>query len=172
MTDRYTSDLANDLGNLVNRVLNMVGSYCDAVVPEPTGDTGAPEQRLADDLAVATDGLQAFDRLDFKAGLEALWTFVSGVNRYVEARAPWAQRKAGDTDGLHTTLYTCVDALRIIAVLILPVMPDAAEALWTRLGVDEDLYDQRFADAAAQGQMPAGLTTTRGDVLFPRLEDA
>ena len=171
MTDRYTADLANDLGNLVNRVLNMVGRYCDGVVPEPSGPSGEPEARLSEDLGVATAGLRAFDDLDFKTGLAHLWTFVSGVNRYVEARAPWAQRKAGDHDGLHTTLYTCVDALRIIAVLILPVMPDAAEATWTKLGIDEDLSAQRFPRAAAQGALPVGAVTTRGEVLFPRLED-
>ncbi len=172
MTERYTADLANDLGNLVNRVLNMVVSYCDGVVPRPTAATAAPEARLSEDLAVATAGLQAFDRLDFKRGLADLWVFVSGVNRYVEARAPWAQRKAGDRDGLHTTLYTCVDALRILAVLILPVMPDAAEALWAKLGLDDDLHRQRLPQAAAQGQLPVGARTTRGDVLFPRLDDA
>jgi methionyl-tRNA synthetase len=171
MADRYTADLANDLGNLVNRVLNMVGSYCEAVVPEPTGEPGEAEARLAEDLATATGGLQAFDRLDFQGGLADLWTFVSGVNRYVEARAPWALRKAGDTAGLHRALYICVDALRIIAVLISPVMPDAAEALWAKLGLSEDLWDQRLPRAATQGLLRAGTVTTRGDVLFPRLED-
>jgi methionyl-tRNA synthetase len=172
MADRYTADLANDLGNLVNRVLNMVGSYCDARVPEPAGAPGEPETRLAEDLATATSGLQAFDRMDFKAGLAGLWTYVSGVNRYVEARAPWAQRRSGDTDGLHRTLYTCVDALRIIAVLISPVMPDAAEVLWAKLGLDGDLWDQRLPQAARPDQLPAGTVTHRGDLLFPRLEDA
>jgi methionyl-tRNA synthetase len=156
---------------LVNRVLNMVGSYCEAVVPEPTGEPGEAEARLAEDLATATGGLQAFDRLDFQGGLADLWTFVSGVNRYVEARAPWALRKAGDTAGLHRALYICVDALRIIAVLISPVMPDAAEALWAKLGLSEDLWDQRLPRAATQGLLRAGTVTTRGDVLFPRLED-
>jgi methionyl-tRNA synthetase len=171
MAERYTADLANDLGNLANRVLNMVGSYCDTRVPEPGGEPGEPEARLAEDLATATSGLQAFDRLDFKSGLSDLWTFVSGVNRYVEARAPWAQRKAGDVDGLNLTLYTCVDALRIIAVLVSPVMPDAAEALWAKLGLDEDLWDQRLPRAASQGLLPPGVATRRGDLLFPRLED-
>jgi methionyl-tRNA synthetase len=171
MTDRYTADLANDLGNLANRVLNMVGSYCDAAVPEPTGPVGEAEARLAEDLATATAGLQSFDRLDFKAGLADLWTFVSGVNRYVEARAPWALRKAGQTDDLHRALYTCVDALRIIAVLISPVMPDAAEALWAKLGLDDDLWDQRLPEAAEQGLTPVGAVTERGALLFPRLEE-
>ena len=171
MTDRYTADLANDLGNLANRVLNMVGSYCGGAVPEPTGPADEPEARLSVDLATATGGLAVFDKLDFKSGLQDLWTFVSGVNRYVEARAPWAQRKAGDTDGLHTTLYTCVDALRIIAVLISPVMPDAAQRLWAKLGIDEDLSGQRLPKAAAQGGLPVGVRTDRGTVLFPRLED-
>jgi methionyl-tRNA synthetase len=172
MTDRYTADLANDLGNLANRVLNMVGSYCDATVPEPTGPTGEAEGRLRADLATATAGLAAFDRLDFKGGLQDLWTFVSGVNRYVEARAPWKQRKDGDIDGLHTTLYTCVDALRIIAVLISPVMPDAAQRLWDKLGMDEGLAEQRLPKAAAPGGLPVGVRTDRGDVLFPRLVEA
>ncbi|CAN5789451.1 methionine--tRNA ligase [soil metagenome] len=171
MADRYTADLANDLGNLANRVLTMVGSYCDGVVPEPAGEPGEPEARLAKDLATATAGMQALDRLDFSGALADLWTFVSGVNRYVEARAPWAQRKAGDSDGLHTTLYTCVDALRVIAVLISPVMPDAAEALWAMLGSDEGLDAQRFPAAAAQGGLPVGASTTRGPLLFPRLDD-
>ena len=172
MTERYTADLANDLGNLANRVLNMVGSYCDARVPAPAGPAGEPEARLAEDHAAAVAGLQAFDRLDFMGGLADLWTFVSGVNRYVEARAPWAQRKAGQIDEMHRTLYTCVDALRIIAVLISPVMPNAAEALWAKLGLADDLWSQRLPQAAAAGQMPVGAITTRGDLLFPRLEDA
>ena len=62
-------------------------------------------------------------------------------------------------------------ALRIIAVLISPVMPDAAGALWAKLGGDDDLAAQRFPVAAEQGAMPVGAETTRGDVLFPRLGD-
>jgi methionyl-tRNA synthetase len=170
MESRYTGDLANDLGNLVNRVLNMVESYCDGVVPEPAALEGEAEDALAADVAMAVEGMRAsMPALEFKKGLEALWVLVSGVNRYVEARAPWSLRKQGLTPELHRCLYTCVDALRIIAVLISPVMPDAAEALWAKLGLDEPLHAQRFPAAARQGLIPTGARVTRGALLFPKL---
>ncbi len=171
MQARYTTDLANDLGNLANRVLSMVGSYCDHVVPEPAGQEGEAEQALHADHATAVEGLAAFDRLDFKRGLEALWVFVSGVNRYVEARAPWALNKQGATDELGRTMYTCLDALRIIAVLASPVMPDAAEALWAKLALDGAPDEQLLPGGAEWGQTPVGRRVERGALLFPKLEE-
>ncbi|MEX0657574.1 MAG: methionine--tRNA ligase [Egibacteraceae bacterium] len=171
MEARYTTDLANDLGNLANRVLNMVGSYCDGVVPELLGAPGDAETALAADRATAVEGLTAFDRLDFKRGLEDLWVFVSGVNRYVETRAPWALHKQGSGDDLARCLYTCVDALRTIAVLVSPVMPGAAATLWGKLGLPESLDEQRLPAAGAEGLLPAGVHVDRGEVLFPKLED-
>jgi methionyl-tRNA synthetase len=170
METRYTTDLANDFGNLVNRVLNMVASYRDGVVPAPTAAEGEAEAELARDLRTAVDGLNAFDRLDFKRGLEELWVFVSGVNRYVEMRAPWALNRRGETAELQRCLYTCVDALRMLAVLVSPVMPDAAEALWAKLGLPGRADHQRLPDAARWGQVLVGTRVTRGAVLFPRLD--
>ncbi len=169
MEQRYTTDLANDLGNLANRVLTMVGSYRDGVVPAVGAAPGDAEATLAADHAAAVAGLLAFDRLEFKRGLEELWTLVRGLNRYVEARAPWALNKAGAHDELDLCLATCVDALRVIAILISPVMPGAAEALWAKLGLPEPLRDQRYPDDAALGRLPAGLKVERGDLLFPKL---
>jgi methionyl-tRNA synthetase len=171
MQQRYTTDLANDLGNLVNRALNMVGSYCDGKVPEPTGETGPAEEALDADLQTAVAGYQAIDGLEFKKALEDLWVFVSGVNRYIEARAPWKLNKQGATDDLARCLYTAVDALRIITVLISPVMPVAAERLWAKLGLPSALAEQRFPDAAGWGGTPVGVSVDRGDLLFPKLEE-
>ena len=171
MQQRYTTDLANDLGNLANRTLNMVMSYCDGAVPEPGAPLGAPEESLSSDLATALEGMAGIDRLDFKKALEDLWVFVSGVNRYIEARAPWKLNKQGAGDDLATTLYTAVDALRIIAVLIFPVMPVAAERLWAKLGLPDALDAQRLPDAASWGLTPVGANVDRGDLLFPKLEE-
>jgi methionyl-tRNA synthetase len=170
MQERYTTDLANDLGNLANRVLTMVGSYRGGIVPRPTGPAGAAEAALEADLDTAVEGLRAFDRLEFKRGLEALWVLVRGVNRYVEARKPWALHKAGADQDLDRTLATCCDALRVIALLISPVMPDAAAALWAKLGLSEDLAAQRFPDDAVFGRT-AGGKVERGALLFPKLEE-
>ena len=171
MEQRYTTDLANDLGNLANRVLNMVGSYFDGVVPEPAGAEWEAEAALAKDLAAAVEGVKAFDTLDFKKGLEDLWLLVGGVNRYVEARAPWALNKQGATEDLARCLYTCVDMLRVIAVLVSPVMPDAAVALWSKLGMPQALSEQRYPDAARAGLLPPGCRVERGELLFPKLAE-
>jgi methionyl-tRNA synthetase len=171
MEARYTTDLANELGNLANRVLNMVASYCATVVPEPTGPEGDDEAQLAADWRAAVDGIGAFDRLEFKQGLEALWVLVRGVNRYVEARAPWKLNREDARDDLARCLYTCVDALRVIAVLVSPVMPVAAERLWAKLGIDQPLGEQRLPAAAKRGLLPVGAATERGELLFPKLEE-
>jgi methionyl-tRNA synthetase len=171
MEARYTADLANELGNLANRVLNMVGSYCDAAVPEPTGVEGQAEAQLAADWRTAVDGMAAFDRLEFKQGLEALWVLVRGVNRYVDARAPWKLHKEGSSDDLARCLYACLDALRVIAVLVSPVMPGVAERLWDQLGVGTPLSEQRLPTAAEPGLLPVGAKTERGELLFPKLEE-
>ena len=171
MEQRYTTDLANDFGNLANRTLNMVMSYCEGAVPEPTGAAGDAEAALAADLETAMAGMAGIDTLDFKKALEDLWVFVSGVNRYIEARAPWKQNKQGQTDDLARTLYTAIDALRIISVLISPVMPVAAERLWAKLGLPEALLQQRLPDAAQWGLTPAGVAVDRGEVLFPKLDE-
>ena len=171
MEQRYITDLANDLGNLANRVLTMVGSYRGGVVPEATGEPGEAECALAADHATAVEGVRAFDRLEFKRGLEDVWALVGGVNRYVEARRPWALHKAAADADLDRCLATCVDALRVIAVLVSPVMPDAAAALWDKLGLPEALAEQRYPAAAALGGTPAGTRVDRGALLFPRLEE-
>ena len=171
MEERYTTDLANDLGNLVNRVLNMVGSYRDGVVPAPAGASGDAEAQLSRDREAALAGLAAFDRLAFKKGLEDLWQLVRGVNRYVEARQPWALHKQGATDDLDRVLYECVDALRVIAVLSSPVMPGMAARLWDKLGIDEALEGQRLPEAGEPGGLAPGVRTERGKVLFPKLEE-
>ena len=171
MEQRYTTDLANDLGNLANRALNMVGSYCGGVVPEPTGERGDPELALEADLDTALAGMAGIDTLDFKKALEDLWVFVSGANRYIEARAPWKLNKHGAADDLGRCLYTTVEALRIIAVLVSPVMPVAAQRLWDKLGLGENLADQRLPEAATWGRTPPGVTVDRGDLLFPKLPE-
>ena len=175
MAARYTTDLANDLGNCANRVLSMVGSYCDGKVPEPTGAEGEAEAVLRAAHRTAVEGTRAIDRLEFKRALEDLWVLVGAVNRYVEARAPWALNKAGATDDLARCLYACLDALRVVAVLVSPVMPSAAASLWDKLGLEATevgaLADQRLPDAARLDLTPVGTAVSRGDLLFPRLEE-
>jgi methionyl-tRNA synthetase len=170
MTDRYHADLANGLGNLASRVLAMLGSYFDGVVPEPVDATAA-----ADLPAVAAEASARYDRhmdeVALSQALAAVWGVVGRANGYLVEREPWAIAKDdARRDELASVLYASAEALRILAVLISPIMPHAAEALWGQLGIEQPLSAQRLPGAATWGGLVPGTRTTKGESLFPRLE--
>lgn len=166
MLARYNSDLANNFGNLANRVLNMAVNYLDGVVPDVRAD--GP---LKDAAAAAFDGLQtAMEKLDFSGGFGAVWELIRAANSYIEDRQPWALHKAGDSAATAEVLGDCLEALRIVALLTSPVIPNAAAELWLRLGLSGRPDDDRLPDAARWGGLPAGSRLEKGAPLFPRLE--
>jgi methionyl-tRNA synthetase len=165
MVARYNADLANNFGNLANRVLTMATNYCDGVAPDARAD--GP---LVDAVARALEGMTAgMDRLDFAAGLGAVWELIRAANSYIEAREPWKLHRAGDpaTAGV---LGDCLEALRVIALLASPAIPRASAELWRRLGLPGRPEDQRLPDAAGWSHGPAGTRLEQGAPLFPRLE--
>jgi methionyl-tRNA synthetase len=168
MVQRYNSDLANNFGNLANRVLNMAVNYCGGVVPE-TRENGP----LVDAASTACSALSdALERLDFSTGFGAVWDLIRATNAFIEDRAPWALNKAGDTDAVAGVIGDCLESLRIVALLSSPVIPNAAGELWRRLGLPGRPEDQRVPAAAAWGQLPAGSKLEKGEPLFPRKETA
>ncbi len=174
MHARYTSELANGLGNLASRATAMVVRYCDSVVPEPCSYANA-DRALQDAMLAATDQADAsMVRLDFAGGIAAIRSFVDAVNLYVTEQEPWKLAKDPAQRGrLETVLYTMCEALRAIAVLYNPVMPKAMDSLWTRLGAVPHLGEiaaQDVRDAGRWGQLPAGAVVAKGDPLFPRIE--
>jgi len=165
MVARYNADLANNFGNLANRVLTMATSYCDGVAPDARAN--GP---LVDGVARALDGMTAgMARLDFAGGLSAVWELIRGANAYIEAQEPWKLHKAGDaaTPGV---LGDCLEALRVVALLASPAIPRASAELWRRLGLPGRPEDQRLPDAATWGHGPTGTTLEQGPPLFPRRE--
>ncbi|QIQ03729.1 methionine--tRNA ligase [Streptomyces liangshanensis] len=175
---RYTSELANDYGNLASRVAAMVGRYFGGALPEATA-AGDAERAVRDGLAgaVAAADRRIGDELDFAGGIAAVFDFVRQVNGYLTEQEPWKVAKDTSEAGrarLATILYTAAEALRGIAVLLHPVMPDSSRKLWESLGAAESLgalADQRVRDAADWGRLAAGTTVTKGAPLFPRLEE-
>jgi methionyl-tRNA synthetase len=171
MAARYNADLANDFGNLASRVLAMLASYFEGLVPEPPAGEG-PEQDL---IKLAGEVAARFDErvlsTDLSGALASVWEFVGAVNRYLVDIAPWSLAKDADRlDDLRRCLYASAEALRILAILISPVMPKAARILWDDLGVAGHLSEQRVPAALAWGGLQPGTRTRRGEALFPRLE--
>ncbi len=178
MTARYTSELANDFGNLASRVAAMVNRYFGGDLPE-AGAAGEAEARIAAGLEQAARlADERMCGLDFQGGLGAVFDFVRQVNGYVTEQEPWQVAKADDPASrarLATILYTAAESLRGIAVLLNAVMPGTCAKLWESLGAEPHLGPlarQRIQDAGRWGQLPAGARITKGEVLFPRLPES
>jgi methionyl-tRNA synthetase len=170
MTERHNADLANGLGNLASRVLAMLGSYVDGVVPEPV--TPGAEDDLP---AVIDDALRRYDEhmvaVRLQPALTAVWDIVARANHYLVEREPWKLAKDdANRDELASVLYAAAETLRVLAVAISPIMPAAAARLWSQLGIEAPLEEQRLPTAGVWGGLEVGTTTTKGEALFPRLE--
>jgi methionyl-tRNA synthetase len=170
MVERYNADLANGLGNLASRVLAMLRSYFDGVVPEPVDEGAAGDlPKMVEESVARYDGYM--DDVALSSALAAVWDIVGAANRYMVERSPWHLAKdAGRREELGSILYASTEVLRILTVLITPVMPGAAARLWRQLGVPEPLDAQRFPEALRWGLVAPGTHTQKGDALFPRVE--
>ena len=172
MSARYTSELANDFGNLASRLAAMIEKYCGGVLPAVSNDAGL-SAALAETVARADAAMVA---LDFQGGINAIMEFCKRVNGYVTEKEPWKLAKdPANQAELESVLYNTSEALRALAVLLNPVMPTTCEILWQSLGANEKLGaigNQPIAKVATWGQLPAGSTVTKTPVLFPRLEAA
>jgi len=171
MGARYTSELANDFGNLASRLIAMIEKYCDGAIPAVAHDAGLATM-LEQTVATADAAIGA---LDFQGGINAIMEFCKRVNGYVTEKEPWAIAKdESRTAELNEVLYNTAESIRALAVLLHPVMPATTQTLWESLGAQATLGDiaqQKISEIARWGQLPTGSRVTKGAVLFPRLEE-
>lgn len=168
LIERTNADLANDLGNLLNRTLSMLDRYFDGVVPEP-GLNNAVDQDLIDfanDLGGVVDGL--LKDLKLNEALIKIWQLVGKANKYVDERAPWNLAKQEDKSELATVMYNLVETLRILALLVKSFLPETGEKIWGQLGLT-GIEEKALVDAS-WGQLSPGTATKKGDPIFPRIE--
>jgi methionyl-tRNA synthetase len=166
LVSRYNFDLANDLGNLLNRTLNMVHQYRGGVVPSggARATAGSAIAALAEEVTVESAG--AMDALDPGAALASIWRLVGAANKEIDTSAPWKLNKAGDTEGLDRALYTILEINRILSVLIHPVMPHVADAIRRQLGITEPAG--AWAREAVWGGLAEGSLVSTATPIFPR----
>ena len=175
LLERYDSDLANNLGNLLNRSLTMTHKYRNGIVKKLSGSEFAALQQEGDSFVKQLDWWnREFDKLWVNAGIAVPFVYASGCNEFIEANKPWSlARDAASADLLDRVLYTLVEALRIIAILISPVLPKAAHGIFDQLNWKMELSgkEERFSLADAQwGKLPDGHVVGKPVPLFPRIE--
>jgi methionyl-tRNA synthetase len=168
---RYNADLANDLGNLVSRTTTMIHRSCGGVVPaaEATLLARDPERDLKAALEQLIPAVKS-RVVDFElsTALRDIWEVIGATNRYIVVREPWKLAKAGDhSRELGTALYVAADALRVIAELIRPFMPDTGERTLAMLGLAAGAAS--WADLRP-GTLAPGTTLGQTVPLFPRIE--
>ena len=170
MSARYTSELANDFGNLASRLAAMIEKYCGGVIPAVAEDADLSAS-LKEVVAKADAAMEV---LDFQGGINAMMDYCKQVNGFVTIKEPWILAKdPANQATLEAVLYNTAESLRALAVLLHPVMPATTEILWESLGAKTTLGEigaQRIDAVATWGQLPPGATVTKTPVLFPRLE--
>lgn len=165
---RYTSDLGNDLGNLLSRLLNMGKRYCGSVVPSAKVEEEFEKQLIELAGETSQEVLRLYDGMQFHIGLEKAFAFIRAINRYAEQRAPWKLAKSeaeADKLALETTLANMAEALRISAVLIAPIMPNVSAKILTLLGLEKI---EKFEGNTAWSNVLEGKTLGAQEILFPR----
>ena len=160
--ERYTSDLADGLGNLASRTLAMLLKYRDGTVP--SASTTTQLDRAGQDAVAAY--ARAMDGFDLRGGADAAWGLVSAANLFVQQSAPWALAKAGKDVELDETLAALTRALGRLALLTSPFIPAKAQTLWSMLGLEGNAADAPWS--SAQEPPVRGRKIQRSEVLFPK----
>lgn len=172
LAQAYSGELADQLGNLLHRVVKMVERYCDGVVPA-AGEWADIDRQLEEAVAHAQrQVVSEMEQYAFHKALAAIWSLIAAANKYVVECEPWtlAKQRAHDhADGaaaeerLQTVLYVLVDALRRIAQLLAPFLPATAHEIEAQLG-------RRRAEAGANGAV-SGAKVQSAKTLFPKQRD-
>lgn len=167
MAERYNSDLANTLGNLVNRTVAMVNKYFGGTLISNScgGDTDDELKNLAENTYLTVE--KSFDEFRIADALDAIMTLAKRCNKYIDETTPWTLAKDEDNkERLSTVLYNLVESIRIIAVLISPFMPETAKLILEQIGVDTCEYDSVKKFGALEATHKVGSATP----LFARID--
>lgn len=167
--DRYTADLANGLGNLVNRTLSMVVKYCNNKVPK----VSEQNNNLIDFLSkkIWLNYTASMNAWRFDLALETVWRFIAHCDQMISDTKPWALVKEGKLKEAENLLYHLAEAMRHIAVMIWPIMPETAENIFIQLGLTiETECSKPIAELQQWVELTVGNKIKKPEQLFPRLE--
>ncbi len=168
MIHRINSDLANDLGNLLNRSTAMLNKYFDGIVQEPAEftETDLEYRRKTEALEGSLD--ICLEDLAFSKALQVIWEVISAGNKYIDETAPWTLAKVPEKRGqLATVMYCILESQRVVFHLLSPFMPETARKGLAYLGWDKPITE----DGIRWGRLKPGTKIAKAEPLFPRIEE-
>ena len=162
--NRINSDLCNNIGNLVQRVLSFVNKYCGGKIPTPNLD--ANDKQLLTVAYAALNEVRGFvENAQIGLAVDSIIKVSSRANEYIDTQAPWSLRKT-DTKRMETVLYTLMEVIRVIGILLQPFIPNAAEKILDMLAVEGYNFICLNADTALQ----PGVSLPAPNIVFPKIE--
>lgn len=157
---RYGAELANGLGNLMNRSLSMLNRYREGIVPEPNDELSAEAIAARDKL------VKELKASDLQEGLRTIWTYIGRVNQYVDQTAPFKMAKDPEqAERLGEVLYNLVESCRLLAVWLQPYLPDTSRRIYEQLGLPANIVN--IAESG-WGELAVGHQVNKPEPLFPR----
>ncbi|RDV39769.1 methionine--tRNA ligase [Bradymonadaceae bacterium TMQ3] len=170
VVERNNAELADNIGNLVNRTFAMAGKFIGGSIPAPRELTESEDIALRDAAFAARDAIdKAFGDRELHRALEHLMAFSSEVNNYIQRTQPWALNKEGKTERLEQTLYNALESIRWIALLAAPFTPDASRKILAGFGQTTEAH-LSFETLKTWANLPAGTPLEAPGVLFSKLE--
>ncbi len=175
---RYNGDLANGLGNVVERTVGMIEQYLKGEVKPVKGHPNALDRQLASKLTKISPQLQKFldpakGDIAFHDALAALWSGITLLDRYINETIPWQLIKQGKQRRVAEILYHLTEGLRIVAILLAPFLPETGQKIWDRLGlaVFGSYAEQNLDKTQKWGLINKPLQMKKGEGIFPRIEE-
>jgi methionyl-tRNA synthetase len=162
---RYQSDLANDLGNLVHRLTNMIVRYCAGRIPTPSKPSLEDNTLKSHFTGLPQRVFELVEDLSVNEGLDAVLSSIREINRYIEQAAPWSLYKEENFVRVDTVLYHAAEALRLASLLLQPVLPERMPEVYRRLGWQPE---GALVDQLSWGRLVPGAAVSVGAPLFPR----